>query len=107
MTPQETSQALKVNADRSGVLLSLRVQPGAKQNVVVGMYGNDTVKLAVSAPPVDGKANAALKKMLSNWFRVPQAQVLLKSGESSRSTVFIISGVSLEDAAEILSQKSK
>lgn len=106
MTPQEASQALTLCADNS-IRLSLRIQPGAKRSTVAGLYGEDTIKLAISAPPVDGKANAALKKLLSDWFNVPQAQIQLKSGETSRSKQFIISGISLESAAEILSGKSK
>lgn len=65
------------------IILRLYVQPGAKQNEIVGLIG-DELKLKLAAPPIDGRANAVLIKYLSQLFRVPISKIRLKSGEKSR-----------------------
>ena len=78
--------------DNAGnVLLKLRVHPGAKRSAVNGTFG-DSLKVDLQAPPVDGKANAALLKFLADKLGLPKSAVSLKSGESSRDKVVIISG---------------
>lgn len=63
--------------------LSLHVQPKASRDQFVGLHG-EAVKLAITAPPVDGKANAYIIKLLAAWFDVPKASVALVRGELSR-----------------------
>lgn len=65
------------------LLLQLHVQPRASRDQFCGLYG-DAVKLAVTAPPVDGKANLHIQKVLAAWFGVSKQQVLLERGELSR-----------------------
>jgi uncharacterized protein YggU (UPF0235/DUF167 family) len=52
-----------VKAVDNGVRISLRIQPGAKRSALAGPYGNTAWKLAIQAPPVDGKANEAVQKV--------------------------------------------
>jgi uncharacterized protein (TIGR00251 family) len=67
------------------------VQPGARKTEWVGVHG-DAIRLKLSAPPVDGKANQALLRFLADSFDVPLRQVELKSGESSRRKRVLIRG---------------
>jgi len=88
-----------------GVTLAVRAQPGAKKTAIAGVYGEGDaaqVKIAVQAPPVDGRANEALIGFLSETFGVPRRSVELVSGESSRSKVFLLRGVSAARAKSIL-----
>lgn len=64
-------------------VLSLHVQPGAKRTAVVGPYG-EKLKIALAAPPVDGKANQALLQFLAKALGVPKTSVTLVSGETNR-----------------------
>ena len=64
-------------------LLSLHVQPGAKVTSVQGEHG-DALKIRLAAPPVDGKANAALLSFIAASLRVPRQAVELVSGQTSR-----------------------
>lgn len=64
-------------------LLRLRIQPGAKQTSVIGPLA-DQLKIAVQAPPVDGKANEALLRWLAQTLGVKKAQLTLVSGQTSR-----------------------
>jgi hypothetical protein len=81
------------------LVLSLHVQPGAKRTEVAGVHG-DALKIRLAAPPVEGKANAALIRFLADAFGVPQRSVTLLRGETSREkTVQIAQPVKRPDRA--------
>lgn len=66
------------------LVLSLHIQPGAKKTEFVGPHG-EAMKLRLAAPPVDGKANAALIAFLADFCGVPKRAVTLVSGHASRA----------------------
>ena len=74
---------LREAADGS-LVLSLHLQPGAKRTGFAGLHG-EAMKLRLAAPPVDGKANAALCAFLAEFCGVPKSAVSLLSGEASRA----------------------
>ena len=65
------------------LLLDCHLQPGAKRAEFAGQHG-ERLKIRISAPPVDGKANDALIRFLADAFAVSRQQVSLLSGQSSR-----------------------
>jgi uncharacterized protein (TIGR00251 family) len=69
--------------DGDDLLLELRVQPRAARDELIGPLGT-ALKVRITAPPVEGKANAHLLRWLADLFGVPQAQVTLLSGDGSR-----------------------
>jgi uncharacterized protein (TIGR00251 family) len=71
-------------AGDGSLMLSLHVQPGAKRTGFAGLYG-EAAKVRLAAPPVDGKANAALCAFLAEVCGVPKSAVSLVSGETSRA----------------------
>lgn len=75
---------LQVHA--GAVTLTLHIQPGAKKTEVVGLHG-DALKIRLAAPPVDGKANAALIEFLAARLGVARSALCLKSGLTSRRKV--------------------
>lgn len=66
------------------LLLAVRVQPRASRDELVGPLG-DELKIRLTAPPVDGKANTHLVKVLAKAFGVPRNAVILLSGDTGRS----------------------
>jgi uncharacterized protein (TIGR00251 family) len=76
-----------------GCLLSVRAQPGARRNAIVGEY-DAALKIAVTAPPENGRANDALGETLQKALHVKRAQVELIKGLASRDKVFLIRGLS-------------
>jgi len=66
--------------------LTLHIQPGAKKTEIAGLYG-DALKIRLLAPPVDGKANAALLDFLAKRLGLAKSQVALVSGQTSRRKV--------------------
>ena len=67
--------------------LPVRAQPGARRSRLVGVW-NRSLKLAVAAPPEDGRANDALRELLAGLFDLCPSAVELVRGHSSRSKVF-------------------
>lgn len=66
------------------LLLTLRIQPRARHDEIVGPYGEHALKVRINAPPVDGKANLQLLRMMAKAFGVALRDVTLISGESGR-----------------------
>jgi uncharacterized protein len=75
-----------------GCVLTLAVQPGAKKNEIVGPHG-DALKLRLKAPPVEGKANAALLQFFAQTLGVRQAGCTLIAGDTSRAKRLHVRGL--------------
>jgi uncharacterized protein len=83
---------LSVREEGGRVRFSVRVQPRASRDEVSGVHG-DALKIRLAAPPVDGAANDALVNFLSALFAVPRRSVRILAGESSRSKLIEIDGI--------------
>lgn len=90
-----------IRAHADGVTIAVRAQPGAKRTKVVGVHGEE-LKIAVQAPPIEGRANEALIAFLAETLGVAKSKVTLLSGELSRSKVFLVRGVSAESTKTTL-----
>jgi uncharacterized protein (TIGR00251 family) len=84
-----------------GCMLSVRLHPGARKNSVTGVHA-DAVKIALTAPPVDGKANDALIAFLADALHLPRARVALVTGATSRTKMVRITGKSAAEVAAAL-----
>ena len=73
----------------TNLILRLHVQPRASRDELCGLHG-DSLKIRITAPPADGKANQHLRKYLAKLFGVPASRVSLLRGASSRSKQFTI-----------------
>ena len=80
-----------------GCTLPVRVHPGAKHNAITGTH-DGALKISLTTPPTDGRANAALIAFLSEHLRVPRAHIELLTGATSRSKTLRILGLT---AAEV------
>jgi uncharacterized protein (TIGR00251 family) len=83
------------------VSIALYIQPKASRNRIVGLHG-DALKLSITAPPVDGKANEAVSKFVAKIFKVPKSAVSIASGKSSRTKRIHIEGITFDTAKAIL-----
>ena len=93
--------AFTVRDTAQGAQFTLRVQPRARRNAIVGLIG-DAVKLAITAPPVDGKANQAVIEYLAKLFDVPRSSITIVSGETGRNKLIAIRGLSAEQVRNTL-----
>lgn len=81
--------------------LTLHIQPGAKTSSICGIHG-DALKIKLAAPPVDGKANAALLEFIAAKLDVSKSAVSLKSGQTSRRKVVEITDAPSDTAERLL-----
>ena len=94
-------RSYSIEATPIGITVKVYVAPRAASNKVVGVH-NGAIKIARTAPPVDGAANKALVEFLAKVLDVPKASVQMASGESSRNKVIRVTGISLEAALQRL-----
>lgn len=81
-----------------GATLEVRVHPRARKTAITGVMGT-ALKIALSAPPVEGKANEALIEFFSDLFHVSRSSVQVITGAQSRTKVVAVAG---RTAAELL-----
>nr|MBF0221752.1 YggU family protein [Desulfobulbaceae bacterium] len=86
------------------LLVDVTVQPRASKNTVVGVF-NHTLKIATTAPPVEGKANSEIIALLAKFFEIPKSTISLKSGQQSKTKRFVLPGLSVEEADSLFAKK--
>lgn len=69
--------------DGDDLVLKLYIQPKASRDQIVGQHGEE-LKIAITAPPIDGKANGYLAKYLAKQFKVAKSQIEIEKGELGR-----------------------
>ena len=80
----------------SGATFAVKVHPRAKKNAITGEVG-DALKVALTAPPVDGKANEACIEFFAKLLKVPRSSVTIAAGQSSRNKVIRVAELSPEE----------
>lgn len=83
-----------IKSQPDGIRVSITVKPGAKKNSID--LDENSMKVKISAPPVDGKANAALIKYFSEVLDIPKSAIEIEHGISSKNKVLKIYGITLE-----------
>ncbi|MWQ03998.1 YggU family protein [Glaesserella parasuis] len=76
-------QAVEFCENPQGIRLRIFLQPKASRDQIVGLHDNE-LKITITAPPIDGQANAHLLKYLSKLFKVPKSSIVLEKGELQR-----------------------
>ena len=92
-TAKTRANMISIHDSAGAVSFSVRVHPRAKKTAITGELG-DSLKLAITAPPVEGKANEACIEFFAKLLKVPRSSVTIAAGLSSRSKVIRIVGLS-------------
>ncbi|MBN1547038.1 MAG: YggU family protein [Syntrophaceae bacterium] len=85
-----------------GMTFPIQVIPRSRKSEIVGIL-NDTLKVRLTAPPVDGKANEECVRFFSDLLNIPRNRISIISGQTSRKKTLLISGIGKEDLASMLS----
>lgn len=93
---------MEIEEREDGVVLGVLVQPCSSRTEIVGPAEGGALKIKVTAPPREGKANRELIKFLSKLFGVAKSRIAILSGESSRNKRIFISEISSAEVKEIL-----
>lgn len=99
-----------LRAAENGVRVAVRAQPGARKTALAGVFGEGDaaqLKVAVQAPPVEGKANAALERFLAELFKVARSRVELVQGSLNRNKVFLVRGLTVAEAEARLAEAQR
>jgi uncharacterized protein len=83
-----------------GATFAVRLHPRAKKNAITGTLG-DALKISLTAPPVEGKANAACIEFLADLLELPRSSITIAAGQTSRNKVIRVAGIT---AAELQSR---
>jgi uncharacterized protein (TIGR00251 family) len=87
---------IQVHDTEAGATFAVKVHPRAKKNAITG-EGGDAMKLALTAPPVDGKANDACIEFFAKLLKVSRSSVTIAAGQTSRNKVIRVAGISAEE----------
>lgn len=94
---------IPVRDSAQGATFSVKVHPRAKRNAIAGEMG-DALKVALTAPPVEGKANEACIAFLAEVLGVSRSSVAIVTGESSRQKVVRVAGMTADEVRRRLGQ---
>jgi uncharacterized protein (TIGR00251 family) len=92
---------IPINDSSAGAAFAVKIHPRAKKNAITGEVG-DALKLALTAPPIDGRANDACIEFLANLLEVPRSSVTIASGQTSRRKVIRVKGLSADEVRKRL-----
>ena len=83
-------RAFHLHNGKTGAALAIKVQPKASKDEIAGILDDGTIKIRLTAPPADGKANKALIKFLSKLIGVPASKIDIVAGEKGRKKLVSI-----------------
>ncbi len=93
---------IPIHESANGVTFAIRVHPRARKNSIPGELG-DALRVALTAPPIDGRANEACIEFFAKLLAVQRSAVSIVSGETSRNKVIRVTGLSAEAVRSKLS----
>ncbi len=91
---------IEIREHPEGCVLAVRAQPGARRNAIVGAQAG-CLKVAVTAPADQGRANQALVEVLAEALGLKRSQVALLSGQTQRQKKFLLRGVSVQQVQSL------
>jgi len=93
---------ISIQETKEGVVFSIRVIPRSSRSEIAGIQ-DDALKLKITSPPVEGKANEACIRVLSDLLGVRKSQITIVSGHKSRNKRIAVSGIGKENIESIAS----
>jgi len=97
-----TAKQPQMRGGKMGAALAIRVIPGAKRNEIDGILDDGTIRIRLTAPPVEGKANSALIDFLSKVLGVRRSDIEIIAGETSRNKLVTITDIDPQTVQERL-----
>ena len=92
---------ISLQESASGVTFAVKVHPRAKKNAITGEIG-DALKVSLTTPPVEGRANEACIEFFAKLLKVPRSSVTIASGQTSRNKVIRVGGVTAQSVRDRL-----
>lgn len=86
---------IHIQESQGTITFAIKVQPRSKRDAITGELG-DALKLALTAPPVEGRANEACIRFLAEFLKVPRSSITIASGQNSRRKLIRVAGLTAE-----------
>ena len=94
---------IDLKESQAGTTFAVKIHPRAKKNAITGQVG-DALKVALTAPPIDGKANQACIEFFAKLLNVPRSFVTIAAGQTSRNKVIRVAGLTAQQVRERLGE---
>jgi uncharacterized protein len=98
-----TLNMIPIQESSAGVTFAVKVHPRARKSAITGELG-DALKVSLTAPPIEGRANDACIEFFANLLKVPRTSVTIAAGQSSRSKVIRITGLTAQQVRDRLTR---
>ena len=92
---------IPIQAATSGVSFKIKVHPRARKNAITGIVG-DALKVSLTSPPQEGRANQAVVDFFADMFHVPRSAVTIAAGEANRNKVIHIANRTADAVRHVL-----
>ena len=92
---------IRLDESGGGVAFAVKVHPRAKKNAITGELG-DALKVSLTTPPIEGRANEACIEFFSKLLKVPRSSVTIASGQTSRNKVIRVAGATAQQLRDRL-----
>jgi hypothetical protein len=96
---------IPIRESAGAVTFAVKVHPRAKKDAITGSLG-DALKLSLTTPPVEGRANQACIEFFAKLFKVPRSSVTIAAGESNRNKLIRVVGINAEQVIQRLHEAS-
>lgn len=96
---------IAIKQSASGVTFAVRLRPRARKNEITGQAG-DALKLSLTAPPLEGRANQACIEFFAMLLKLPRSSITIAAGQGSRNKVIRVTGLSAEEVGRRLTASS-
>jgi uncharacterized protein (TIGR00251 family) len=90
---------IPIHESAGAVTFEVKIHPRARKNAITGELGR-ALKLSITSPPIDGRANQACIEFFAKLLKVPQSSVTIASGQSSRNKVVRVAGLTAENVRQ-------
>ncbi len=87
---------IAIHETAEGVTFAVKVHPRARRTAIAGELG-DALKIALTAPPADGRANEACIEFLAETLRMPRSSISITSGQTGRNKVIRVTGITANE----------
>jgi uncharacterized protein len=88
-------ERIAIRESGDGMTFAIRVHPRAKKNAITGEIG-DALKISLTAPPIEGRANKACIAFLAELLNLPRSSITITCGQNSRNKIIHVAGVGAE-----------
>jgi uncharacterized protein len=92
---------IELKQSPAGTTFAVKVHPRARKNAITGEVG-DALKVALTAPPVDGKANQSCIEFFAKLLNVPRSSVTIAAGQASRNKLIQVAGLTAHQVRDRL-----